>query len=118
MGIATNTQKVEQLFPDGYTSRPAAYTFQCGRQTFYIPQRMMSGIKKYVEYGVKPGSFLSAIICNDLKTAVGKADGENIRNLPAYVAYFYNETPGECWGSRTAFKAWIQAGGINASAAA
>jgi hypothetical protein len=83
----------------------AMYTFQ----DFYIPERMMPGIKRYIEERIQPGRFLTAVICNNLKVAVMYADEENVRNLPAYVAYFYNETPSTCWGSEEEMKAWINA---------
>lgn len=75
---------------------------------FYIPDRMMGGIERYVNDHIKPGDFLCAIICNDLKEAVGKADEENMANLPAFVAYFYNETPFNCWGSKERLEAWLK----------
>lgn len=74
---------------------------------FYIPDRMMDGITRYIEHRVPPGGFLSAVICNDLSMAVGLADDENARNLPAYVAYFYNEAPSPCWGSKDKMDAWL-----------
>ena len=77
-------------------------------QDYYIPERMMGGITRYVEEGVIPGHFLQAVICNDLKEACGRADRENAQNLPAYVAYFYNETPGGCWGSKKKMKEWSE----------
>ena len=75
---------------------------------FYIPEHMMGGIERYVNQGIPPGDFLRAVICNDLSGAVGRADDENIRNLPAYVAYFYNEAPGTCWGSIAKMVAWME----------
>ncbi len=75
---------------------------------FYIPKRMMGGISRYINQGVLPGEFLQAVICNDLREACGKADDENIANLPAYVAYFYNEVPANCWGSRKTMQEWVQ----------
>ena len=75
-------------------------------QEFYIPDRMMGGIDRYVKQGILPGDFLQAVICNDLSNAFGRADDENMRNLPAYVAYFYNETPRGCWGSKNKMKNW------------
>jgi hypothetical protein len=73
----------------------------------YIPDRMMDGITRYIEQGVPPGDFLRAIICNDLAEAVGRADDENLVNIPAYVAYFYNEAPGPCWHSSENMAEWI-----------
>jgi hypothetical protein len=75
---------------------------------YYIPDRMMGGIKRYIEDHVKPGGFLCAVICNDLKEAVGRADEENMENLPAFVSYFYNETDMNCWGSEKKFKEWLE----------
>ncbi len=80
-------------------------------QGFRIPRRMMDGIRRYVDQGIPPGDFLQAVICNDLVAAVSRADDENIRNLPAFVGYFYNEVPGPCWGSPQKMEAWIEKGG-------
>jgi len=80
------------------------YTFQ----DYYIPSRMMGGIERYISDGIPPGDFLTSIITNDLSGAVGAADDENLRNLPAYVAYFYNEVPSGCWGSREIFDNWME----------
>lgn len=74
-----------------------------------IPSHMMAAIRRYIEYGIKPGDFLTAIICNDFQDAVGRADDENIRNLPAYAAYLYSEAPTECHGSPEKMRAWISA---------
>jgi len=74
---------------------------------FYIPDRMMGGIRRYVDHGIKPGSFLTAVICNDFVRACGTADDENLRNLPAYADYFYNEVPGNVWGSKEKMDAWV-----------
>lgn len=73
---------------------------------WYIPARMGHGIKLWIEKGIYPGGFLTAVIENNLKEAVGRADDENVRNLPAYVAYFYNEAPAGCWGSEEIAGLW------------
>ena len=75
---------------------------------FYIPERMMGGIDRYIESGIPPGDFLTAIICNDLREACSRADDENLKNIPAYVAYFYNEAPTFCWGSEGQMKRWMK----------
>jgi len=77
-------------------------------QEFYIPQRMEDGIKNYIVHKIPPGHFLTAIIQNDLKSAVERADDENLRNIPAYVAYFYNLAPHACWGSPEKMKLWLK----------
>ena len=74
---------------------------------FYIPDRMMPALKRYIEEKIPPGHFLTAVICNDLTEACGRADDENMANLPAYVAYLYNEAPANCWGSKKKMKLWL-----------
>jgi len=80
---------------------------------FWIPDYMEDGIENYINYGLEPGGFLTAIICNDLKSAVMRADGQNIGNIPAYVAYFYNHAPIDCWGSYDLMVKWCEKGGLN-----
>lgn len=74
---------------------------------FYIPDRMMGGITRYIEHGIKPGDFLTAVISNNLTDACGLADEENLENLRAFVGYFYNEAPHDCWGSPEKMKDWV-----------
>ena len=83
---------------------PETYKFR----GFEIPEYMMGGIERYIEHGIEPGDFLTAVICNDLAEAVGRADDTNIRNIPAYLGYLYNEAPSPCWGSPAKFKAWMK----------
>jgi len=73
---------------------------------FYIPERMMPGLKMWIEHGKSPGGFLRAVLENDLIEALRRADDENLANLPAFVAYLYNEAPALCWGSAEKVKAW------------
>lgn len=74
---------------------------------FYIPERMRSSIDLYVNHYISPGHFLTAVLSNDLKEACARADDENMQNLPAYVAFFYNHAPSNCWGSRENVKLWL-----------
>jgi hypothetical protein len=74
---------------------------------FYIPERMMGGLERYIAAGIPPGDFLTAVIENDLSEACGRADDENLRNLPAFAAYLYSQAPSDCWGSPATMKAWL-----------
>lgn len=75
---------------------------------FYIPDYMQEGIDRWVNHGILPGDFLTAVLTNNLFEAVARADEENLHNLPAYVGYFYNEVPGSCWGSIEKVKSWMK----------
>jgi len=72
-----------------------------------IPEHMMASLKRYVDQKVEPGGFLSAVLCNDLKGAVGQADFINIEIIPVYVSWLYNEAPAICWGSPEKFSSWL-----------
>lgn len=74
---------------------------------YFIPKRMMPGIYNYIMHGQLPGAFLCAVIRGDLFEAVGRADEENVKNLLAYCAYFYNEAPSGCYGSNYKMQAWV-----------
>lgn len=54
-----------------------------------------------------PGSFLTAVLENDLAEAVGRADFQNIEVLPAIVAFVYRNLPSPCWGSKEKVEAWL-----------
>jgi hypothetical protein len=73
-----------------------------------IPEHMQAALKRYVEDKIKPGDFLTAVIKNDLKNAVGRADSVNLPLLPVYVKWLYNVAPGSCWGSPENFQTWIE----------
>ena len=80
-------------------------------RTFMIPERMRGGLTRYVENGIAPGGFLTAVFENNFMEAVGRADDENLQNLPAYANYIYNHVPHWCHGSPTAVSDWIARGG-------
>lgn len=80
-----------------------------------LPDYMWGGVQRWIFDAIPPGHFLSAVICNDLKDAVGRADETNRAALADWVLFFYNDAPSECWGSVAAFNHWIERGGLNAS---
>ena len=75
---------------------------------FYIPERMMDAIIRYIDDRIPPGRFLTAVICDDLGGAIAQADDENLKTLPAFTGYFYNEAPSGCHGSRKKMQAWLK----------
>jgi hypothetical protein len=73
-----------------------------------IPERMQEALKRYVIERLRPGDFLTAVIMNDLRNAVGYADDDNLPLLPLYVRWFHNIAPSRCHGSPAAFVAWLE----------
>lgn len=74
-----------------------------------IPPHTLESLKLYLEHGVDPGDFLTAVLENNLKEAFGRADENNIEALFHLVAYLYNEVPMNAWGSRENMNNWIKA---------
>ncbi len=75
---------------------------------FHIRDDMVAAIRLYVDEGIPTGDFLAAVIDHNLFEAVARADNENIENLPAFVAYFYNDTPSACHGSAEKRGDWLR----------
>lgn len=73
-----------------------------------IPERMQEGLKRYVIDRLRPGDFITAVVQNDLRNAVGHADDENLPLIPLYVRWFYNRAPSRCHGSPKAFVEWLE----------
>ncbi len=64
-------------------------------------------ILRYVEHRVPTGGFVQAVLSNDLREAIGRADAENLEDLVEIVRFCYWEIPGPCWGSPEAVREWL-----------
>jgi hypothetical protein len=71
-----------------------------------LPQSLRRGMRRYIEDGVLPGGFLTAVLEDSLSQAMGRADEENRERLYDIVSFIYHEAPGMCWGSPAKVKAW------------
>lgn len=70
-------------------------------------ENIKHSLKLYVEHKISTGSFLEAVLSNDLFDAVGRADATNVKQLDDIVKYIYNELPSNCWGSREIVREWL-----------
>lgn len=68
----------------------------------YYPMRedLYGALERYLNNGIMPGSFLTAVLENNLCEAFGRADSGNSANLKNIVGYIYNNFPSNAWGSR------------------
>lgn len=75
----------------------------------HLPMALKEGWCRFWLFGIWPGSFLTAVIRNDLMGALGQADHFNRNNLHDICAWFYN------YGDTRALKgnadAWANRGG-------
>ena len=81
------------------------HTMEKGR--WLIPDHMWGAIERYIVRGIPPGSFLTAVLSNDLKGAFINADEVNTDNMRQWVQFLYNYAPGDCWGSPERVEAWL-----------
>jgi hypothetical protein len=89
-------------------------TYTLGEPMWHlIPPGMIGGLRRYIEHGIPPGHFMTAVLSNDLMEALKRADNENINRLPDYGMWLYNCAPTECYGSPQKVEAWIKKGGLN-----
>jgi len=68
-----------------------------------------SAFENYFLRGLPPGSFVTAVICNNFVDAVCKADAWNSEQgrLKTIAKWLYNNAPAKAWGSRSAYKDWM-----------
>ena len=74
------------------------------------PQEIVDTIQAYVEHRLEPGSFVRAVLENDLCTAVFQAHPLMLPYLRAVCLYVYWEIPGNCWGSKEIVERWLKRG--------
>lgn len=55
------------------------------------------------------GSFVTAVLSNNLVEAAAQADDHNRTALWEYANFMYNELPQSAWGSRAKVAAWLEA---------
>ena len=73
-----------------------------------IPPRMHAALQRYVQKGIRPGHFLTALLANDFMGAYQYADDENIQLLPEYARIIYNDIPNACHGSYEIVERWVR----------
>lgn len=73
-----------------------------------LPEHMQDGMRIYIEHGVPDGSFLMAVLENDLRGAFSRADSINRKRIGDYVHWLYNNAPSQCSGSPAKVEAWIK----------
>ena len=73
-----------------------------------IPTYMAGALYRYVEHGIRGGSFLDAVLCDSLKAATGCADAENILCLKEWAMVMTWGVPGNCHGSPEIVREWVK----------
>lgn len=74
-----------------------------------LPESLRGGMRLYVEHGIRPGSFLEAVLKDSLTGAFAQADARSLVHMFGIVRFLYNEMPMTLWGSRAVVEEWIRA---------
>lgn len=77
-----------------------------------LPEHMQESMMLYITQGVPVGSFLRAVLCNDLAAAAANADEVNQRYLFNYAMFLHNHAPLLCHGSAENYERWIHMQGL------
>ncbi len=78
-----------------------------------LPAHMQDGARRYVEHGIKPGSFMTAVLSNDFIGAWQRADDVNTAAMHSWAMWLHNDAPRGCYGSPEHVKDWIAHRGLS-----
>jgi len=73
-----------------------------------LPRGLVGGMKRYLEDGIIPGSFLRAVLENNLSESFAQADLENRARMHDIVMFLYNDIPMDAWGSPEKVQKWAE----------
>ena len=76
----------------------------------YVPEHTHEALQNYFNNGWEPGSFLMAVLRNDLIEASFRADHINRDNLANIAEWIYHNAPRGSWGSTEVVRDWLQGG--------
>lgn len=66
------------------------------------------GIENYLMRGYEPGGFLTAVLANDLRLAIGRADHWNRDSLPRITTEVFHKVPDNALYSYNAVRDWCR----------
>jgi len=73
---------------------------------YNVPRNIQTALTDYIERGIPVGSFLHAVLSNDLFDAVSRT--ENSDALSDIVNWIHDCAPQNCYGCEAVVLRWIQ----------
>jgi len=73
-----------------------------------LPRHLQQGMERYIESGIETGSFLRAVLENDLERAFALGDQECRSDMERIVEFLRTEVPPDRGGSRLIVQTWIE----------
>ena len=75
-----------------------------------VPWPLHDGLVHYLVAHRPVGSFLTAVLSNDLMGAVARGDDTNRAHLHHIVSFLLNYAPDDCWGTPARVETWLNGG--------
>jgi hypothetical protein len=72
-----------------------------------VPEHLRPGLARYLDEHIRPGSFLEAVLINDLRECFARGDIKSRAGLNDLVFYLYNHAPLGSWGSPQGYAHWL-----------
>lgn len=96
-----------RLSRDAKTHR-ARYDFSSYHRMALIEMKWLDSLERYFNHGIEPGSFLRAVLENDLRGAIKRADLDKpTAVIYALVCLLQEGAPDWGWGSREKVTAFL-----------
>lgn len=73
-----------------------------------IPPLLLDGLYRYVDDKIPTGSFLNAVLTNNLTETFRRADHESAAALKEILAFVWWELPSNVWGNPKVVKEWLE----------
>ena len=73
----------------------------------YVPAHTHTALMRYFNHRCHPGSFLTAVLQNDLMRAAQCADHINKPRIPEIATWIYHMAPEGSWGNKEKVDGWI-----------
>lgn len=72
-----------------------------------VPEHLQEGLVRYLVYRIAPGSFLLAVLENDLAGAINRGDEASVAGLQALVRFLYHHAPAVAYGGPQIVRTWL-----------
>jgi hypothetical protein len=73
-----------------------------------IPSWVIPTLERYIEERTMGGGFITAVLQNDLRGAIARADNDSLKGLRGIVTLLHCHAPDDCWGSKEKVNDWIK----------
>jgi len=103
--VTSTVETITHKFIDNHTG------VEHGANWEFIPEHCRGGLAAYLQWGQPVGSFLTAVLRNDLISAVLRADDKNVVRLHHYAAFLHAFADPRSYGSEEAVAAWLDVKG-------